>query len=325
MTTRIARGQQLSGQVVVITGAARGLGAELARQLTDRGARVALLGLEPAELERIHQSLPGSATWEVDVTDQQALHVVAARVLAHFGRVDVVVANAGIAAGGSLLNADAASYDRVLEVNLLGSIRTVRAFLPAVVQSRGYVLQIASLAAIVPVPMMGAYCASKSGVEAFAHSLRVEVAARGVKVGVAYLSWTDTDMVRGADATPGLGEFRAQLPWLFGRTYPLVPATARLADGIVRRSAHVYGQGWLRAVPAWRGLVPSVIARTQAGQVPSAEAAQATGGIEATRPVGAGGRADARSQTSGQALTAYARSTDTTNLQKRSVRATDHV
>lgn len=283
--------RDLQGQVVVVTGAARGLGAELARQLADRGARLALLGLEPAVLQSVSDAIPGSGHWVVDVTDGAELSRVAAEVHARFGRVDVVVVNAGIGAGGSLLHGDAESYDRVVEVNLLGSIRTVRAFLPALVASRGYVLQVASLAALLPVPLMGAYCASKSGVEAFAHALRVEVASHGVRVGVAYLSWTDTDMVRGADATPGLGEFRAQLPWVFGRTYPLGPATARLADGIARRSAHVYAQRWLRAVPLVRGILPGVVARTQVGQAARAETALARGGAAATRPVGAGGLA----------------------------------
>lgn len=283
--------RDLAGQVVVVTGAARGLGAELSRQLTARGARVALLGLEAVELQAVSASVTGSAAWEVDVTDSAALTGVAAQVVAHFGRVDVVVVNAGIGAGGSLLHADPASYDRVVEVNLLGSIRTVRAFLPAVVASRGYVLQIASLAAILPVPLMSAYCASKSAVEAFGHALRVELAPHGVRVGVAYLSWTDTDMVRGADATPGLGEFRARLPWVFGRTYPLVPAVARLADGIERRSVHVYAQAWLRALPAVRGILPAVVAASTSRQVATAEAALVAGGAAATRPVGAGGRA----------------------------------
>jgi short-subunit dehydrogenase len=119
-----------------------------------------------------------------------------------------VVANAGVAAGGTLLLADPASYDRVVEVNLLGSIRTVRAFLPALVASRGYVLQVASLAAMVPAPPMSAYCASKSGVEAFAHALRGEVAHHGVEVGIACLSRTHTDMVRGADTRPTGGAQR---------------------------------------------------------------------------------------------------------------------
>lgn len=284
----------LAGSVVVVTGAARGLGAELSRQLSARGARVALLGLERAELDAVSAQCPGSAAWEVDVTDSAHLDDVAAEVVGRFGRVDAVVANAGIGAGGSLLLAEPASYDRVLEVNLLGSIRTVRAFLPNLVASRGYVLQVASVAAIVPVPLMTAYCASKSGVEAFAHALTVEVRHHGVDVGVAYLSWTDTDMVRGADATPGLGEFRGQLPGVFGRTYPLGPATARIVEGMRRRSRHVYAQPWLRALPVVRGLLPWVVERSSGGMAAEAEQALRAAGPAATRAVGAGGSADSQ-------------------------------
>ena len=250
--------RQVDGQVVVITGAARGIGAELARVLTARGARCALLGLEPGELAAVSATLPGSRAYEVDVTDADALRAVAARVLADFGRVDALVANAGIGDGGPLLLSDPTAYDRIIEVNLLGSVRTVRAFLPAVVASRGYVLQVASVAAIVPAPMMSAYCASKSGVEAFAHALRGEVRHHGVDVGVAYLTWTDTDMVRAVDRTPGLGELRAELPWVLGRTYPLGPAVVRLADGLAGRKAHVYGQGWVRAVQLVRSVLPAL-------------------------------------------------------------------
>lgn len=285
------RTPSVAGKVVVITGAARGVGAELARALTARGARVALLGLEPAELARLSAALPGSAAYPVDVTDTDALEVVAAKVVADLGRVDVVVANAGIAAAGPLLLADVRSYERVLEVNLLGSIRTVRAFLPHVVASRGYVLQVASLAAMTPAPVMSAYCASKSGVEAFAHCLRGEVRHHGVEVGVAYLAFTDTDMVRGTDAVRPFAEMRRQMPGPFGRTYPLAPAVERLADGLARRSAHVYAQRWLRAVQPVRGLLPALVARA-AKDLPALEAELRQAGPSATTPVGAGGSAD---------------------------------
>jgi short-subunit dehydrogenase len=171
----------------------------------------------------------------------------------------VVVANAGVATGGPFLDSDPDAFDRVIHVNLLGSVATARAFLPALITSRGYLLQIASLAAITPAPMMAAYCASKSGVEAFAHSLRAEVGHQGVKVGVGYLSWTDTDMVRGADQDEALREMRAKLPWPTNRTYSLEPAVERIAAGIVRRSPHVYAQWWLRGMQPIRGLLPSVI------------------------------------------------------------------
>ncbi len=292
--TPLTRGSLMRGKVIVVTGAARGLGEELARQLTAAGAVVALLGLEPEQLQKVSADLHGSAWWEVDVTDQAALSAVAEEVRTTLGPAYAVVANAGIAAGGPLLLADPESYDRVIEVNLLGSVRTVRAFLPQIVQTGGYVLQVASMAALVPAPMMSAYCASKSGVEAFALSLRGEVKHHGVDVGVAYLSWTDTDMVRGADERAGLGSMRSKLPWLLGRTYPVQPAVARMVEGIANRRARVYAQGWVRGLNWARVAMPSLMAAAPSRDVRAVEAGIRAGGPEATTLVGKGGAADTR-------------------------------
>lgn len=286
------RAGNLAGQVVVVTGAARGIGALVARRLAARSARVALIGLEPGELARVSASCgPHSRWWEVDVTDDPALEGVAGQVRGAFGRIDVVVANAGIAIGGPFLHCDARTFARVIEVNLLGSVATARAFLPALIESKGYLLQVASLAALTPAPMMAAYCASKSGVEAFAHAVRGEVAHHGVRVGVAYLSWTDTDMVRGADENPVLRDMRARLPGRAGRTYPLAPAVDALVHGIARRAPRVYGQRWLRPVQIVRGVVPMVAARFSARTMPEIESRWLASGAR-TGPVGAGGAAD---------------------------------
>ncbi|MFC7220424.1 SDR family oxidoreductase [Streptomyces polyrhachis] len=252
---------RLDGKVVVITGAARGVGALLARKLSARGAKLALIGLEPEELKAVAASLGTDADhWHADVTDHEAMARVAASVVERFGRVDVVVANAGVAMGGLFEHSDSRSFDRVIEVNLLGSVATARAFVPALIASRGYLLQIASLAAITPAPLMAAYCASKSGVEAFAHCLRAELGIKGVKVGVGYLSWTDTDMVRGADEDDLMRDMRKAMPWPTSKTYPLDPAVDRIVTGIERRAPHVYGQWWLRGMQAVRGTLPTVIA-----------------------------------------------------------------
>ncbi|MEO3750429.1 SDR family oxidoreductase [Streptomyces sp. B6B3] len=265
---RTARRSGLSGKVAVVTGAARGLGEGLARELSARGVRVALVGLEPERLARLAAELPGEAEhWSADVTDAPAMAEVAAAVSARFGRVHVVVANAGVAMSGLFDGSDEAQWRRVVEVNLLGSVTTCRAFLPALKDSRGYYLQIASLAAIAPAPLMSAYCASKSGVEAFAHCLRPELAMHGVDVGVAYLSWTDTDMVRGTEEEPGSAETRRRLPGPLGRVHPVAPVVARLADGIERRSAHVYAPAWLRATQGLRGALPPFIAAFAGRQV----------------------------------------------------------
>ncbi|MEU5811156.1 MULTISPECIES: SDR family oxidoreductase [unclassified Streptomyces] len=253
--------RSLEGQVAVVTGAARGVGELLARKLSARGARIALVGLEPQALKEVSERLhTDSDHWHADVTDHEAMARVAQEVKQRFGKVDIVVANAGVAAGGPFADSDPEAWRRVIEVNLIGSAVTGRAFLPVLTESRGYFLQIASLAAITPAPMMTAYCASKSGVEAFAHCLRAEVAHKGVKVGVGYLSWTDTDMVRGADENDVMRELRQRLPWPANRTYPLGPAVDRIVAGIERRSAHVYAQGWLRAMQGVRGWLPGLVA-----------------------------------------------------------------
>jgi NAD(P)-dependent dehydrogenase (short-subunit alcohol dehydrogenase family) len=108
-------------------------------------------------------------------------------------------------------------------------------------------------------------------VEAFAHALRAEVAHHGVRVGVAYLSWTDTDMVRGADENAVLREIRAGLPFPVGRTYPAAPAVDALIHGISKRAPRVYGQRWLQPLQLVRGAVPPVVARFAGHTMPEIE------------------------------------------------------
>jgi NAD(P)-dependent dehydrogenase (short-subunit alcohol dehydrogenase family) len=292
----VRRTRDLTGQVVVVTGAARGIGASVARRLASRGARVALLGLEPGGLASVSASCgPASRWWEADVTDERALADAATAVRDAYGRIDVVVANAGIAVGGPFIHSDPCTFARVIEVNLLGSVATARTFLPALIESQGYLLQVASLAALTPAPMMAAYCASKSGIEAFAKALDAEVAHHGVRVGVAYLSWTDTDMVRGADENAALREMRSGLPFPAGRTYPLGLAADALVRGIARRAPRVYGQRWLPPVQLVRGVVPALVARSAARAMPETESRWLAAGA-GTRLLGAGGAADARAR-----------------------------
>ena len=226
------------------------------------------------------------------MTDHDQMRAVAAEVSAHFGRVDVVVANAGIGLGGLFAGSDPAAFDRVIGVNLLGSAATARAFLPALAASRGYYLQVASLAAMVPAPLMTAYCASKAGVESFAHALRAEVAHQGVGVGIAYLSWTDTDLVRAADQDELMARFRARLPWPASATGPLDPAVDRIAAGILRRAARIYAPPWVRAVQ-WlpRGAVPATVTRRGAREVARLAAELMATAAGRRLPLGPGGAA----------------------------------
>ena len=111
-----------------------------------------------------------------------------------------MVANAGIASYGSVLQVDPEAFKRVLDVNLLGVFHTVRATLPALIDRRGYVLIVSSLAAFAAAPGMAPYDMSKAGNEHLANALRLEVGHLGVSVGSAHMSWIDTALVRDTKA-----------------------------------------------------------------------------------------------------------------------------
>ena len=288
------------GKTVLITGAARGLGAETARRVAARGANVALAGLEPEELQRVAAQCGTNAAWfECDVTDVDALEAAVAGTVERFGGIDVVMANAGIAAGGMVRSTDPAAFERTIEINLLGVWRTVRAALPHVVEREGYVLVIASLAAAVHGPGMAAYSASKAGAEAFADSLRVEVKHLGVDVGVGYFSFIDTDMVRGGDSHPALGQFREEAGWPFNRTYPLSSAGQAIADGIENRRRWVVVPAWGRALLVLRTALSPLLDRGARDIAAEADAAfmrdvEERGMEAASSPVGPGGAAARR-------------------------------
>lgn len=299
--------RSISGQVVFVTGAARGIGAAAAKQLAVRGAKVALVGLEPDELAKVAADCGPDAVWfEADVCDTDAIEAAVQGTVARFGGIDVVIANAGIATGGSVRTIDPAAWERVVEVNLLGSWRTVRAALPHVIERRGYVLQVASVAAIAHAPFMSAYSASKAGVEAFADSLRTEVAYLGVDVGVAYFSWIDTDMVRGADERRGLVGMRQRIsgPGPINKTYPLSDVTDAVVKGIERRARHVTVPNWVRAMIALRGPLATLLDKRGRREVPAMEqqmlaVIEREGAAAASAPVGAGGAADSAARGAG--------------------------
>lgn len=289
----------LNGKSVLITGAARGIGEGTARALAARGARVALVGLEPERLERIAGELGGEASWhECDVTDRASVDAAVAATVERYGGLDCAIANAGIAIPGFARSMDPDAFERVIEVNLLGVWRTLHAALPHVLESRGYLLGIASEAALAPFPGAASYGTAKAGVEQLCNSLRLELRHLGVDVGVAYFHFIDTDMVRGTDASPVSGPMRSKARGVFKKTYPLSDAVQAIVEGVGARAPRVMAPGWLRWMILFRGMIPRLAESQILATVPEAdrvafEEAQRVGASAASQAVGAGGQADA--------------------------------
>ncbi|MQA10877.1 MAG: SDR family NAD(P)-dependent oxidoreductase [Pseudonocardiaceae bacterium] len=290
------RPQSIAGKVVLITGAARGIGAELAKRLAGDGASVALVGLERDEMEKVALECgPRARVWEADVTSWTELEEATSAAVQHFGRLDVVVANAGIAGVGFVRSIDPAAFERTVEVDLLGVWRTVRVALPHIIESRGYVLTISSLAAIVHASAMAPYAAAKAGVEAFSNSLRTEVRHCGVGVGVAHPSWIRTDMVTGADEHPVFGRLRGSMPGPLGKTTPVSELVDDLVRGIAVRARTIHTPGVVGVLKLFRTLLPPIIELCSRPVVPAADKAALEDitkrGAEASRPLGPGGKA----------------------------------
>jgi NAD(P)-dependent dehydrogenase (short-subunit alcohol dehydrogenase family) len=245
----------------VVTGAARGIGLETARRLASTH-RVALLDLDAEGIERAAEGL-GDAVWApCDITDADAVAAAIEQVVSECGGIDVCISNAGIATAGALRQLDPDVVDAQINVNLIGNWRVIHASLPHVIARRGYVLGVASLAAIVPPLGLGAYGASKSGLEQLLNVLRIEVAHLGVDVGVAYFSWIDTDMVRGAEVQhPGFAAMRKGLRGPAGKTLPVADAAEAIVRGVERRSRRVVAPGFVGALYRLRGLIPELVDR----------------------------------------------------------------
>lgn len=271
----------LTGRRVLITGAARGIGAALAERLHDRGARVALAGLEPELLADVAGRLD-APWWSCDVTDRDQVESTVQGAVDALGGLDVVVANAGIAAQLPLVGGDPAIFERIMDVNVLGAYNTLRAAGPHISHDQGYAVAVSSLGAAVHMPLMGAYSASKAAVEALGNTLRAEIAPSGARVGVAYFAELDTEMTSRGFGTEAAKRFLA------GRTItrvtPLSVGLDALERGIARRSRFICAPAWAGAVLPIRMLAQPVMDLAFRGKVAGALEVARAESVELTTP-----------------------------------------
>ena len=247
--------QDMAGKKLVVTGAARGIGAVVARLAVARGARVGLIGLEPERLKALADELGPGATWcEADVRDGGSVRFAIDQSADAMGGIDLVVANAGVVAYGTVRHADDAAFERVIDVNLNGTFRTLKYATPHLERSNGHAMVIASALSFLALPSMASYAASKAGVEMLTLAYRQEVAHLGVTVGLVHPSWIETDLVKGAEQDiPSFVALRKELPYPGNVTTSVDQAAGAIVDGLVSRRARVYvpravgAAGWTKA------------------------------------------------------------------------------
>jgi NAD(P)-dependent dehydrogenase (short-subunit alcohol dehydrogenase family) len=254
--------------------------------------RLGLIDVNEAPLEAVAAEIPGAQTAVADVRDAEGLTAAIDDLAGRLGGIDVAVANAGIATGGPLRLVAPETVEETIDVNLLGVWRTARAAMPHVLSRRGHLLLIASAAAVLPSAGLGAYSASKAGVEALGRSMRVELKPHGVTVGIGYYLFLATPMVEAGDRSPVFGSAKAKLPSPIARTWPLGPAVARTVTSIEKRSRAIAHPPFLRGLMAIRGLLDNPLTDRQMvrGVLPMEEAfaaeAERIGAAATARAVG---------------------------------------
>jgi NAD(P)-dependent dehydrogenase (short-subunit alcohol dehydrogenase family) len=238
----------VNGKVALITGGANGVGAEVARRLHGKGAKLVLTDLDEGKLKDVSSALGEDRVLTVvaDVRDLAAMQAAVDKGVERFGGIDIVMANAGIATMGSVLQVDPAAFKTLVDVNILGVFHTVRAALPSVIDRRGYVLIVSSAAAYAAAAGMAPYDASKAAVEHFANALRLEVAHRGVDVGSAHMLWIDTPLVREGKAdSAAFREMLSKLPGPLAKTTSVEKCGEIFLDGIEARKRQINCPSWV--------------------------------------------------------------------------------
>src|SRR4051812_15239905 len=260
------RAYDVAGKVALITGGAQGIGLALARTLHARGAAVVLLDRDGAAAAQAAEGL-GGRSLEADVRDRGAMAAAVAEVGERWGGPEVVVANAGIGPPAATLRTiDPDDFDRVLAINLTGVFNTVRPAIEPVIDRRGHIVVVSSVAAFSPGAGGSPYMISKAAVEQLGRALRIELSAHRASAGVAYFGVVSTAMTRThIDEDPIVRHAERRLPPPLRRRITPEQAGTVIADGIARRAARTIAPTAWAPYSLGRGAVNVVLDRLIAG------------------------------------------------------------
>ena len=265
-------------RVVIVTGGASGIGRALCAELVRGGDTVVVADINGEGATEAAALMSGSGSaraTSLDVTDAAAVQALVDDTVAEFGRLDIMVNNAGIGMGGWVEELTVEHWNRVIDVNVRGVVNGVQAAYPVMVrQGDGHLVNTASLAGLVPAPALTPYAMTKHAVVGLSTSLRAEAASLGVRVTAVCPGFTDTAVLDTVDfdglpPTSLGGRAREMASSLPGGLYSPEALARDIVDGIARNRRLIIAPRTARIAVLANRLVPSTVERRMRDQVTS--------------------------------------------------------
>jgi NADP-dependent 3-hydroxy acid dehydrogenase YdfG len=250
-------GDAFDDKVVVVTGAASGIGAALCRRLADRGAKVIGADRDAAGLDAAFGDDAAIEAATLDVCDAAAFATLVADVVERYGRLDLLFNNAGIGLGGEIRDLQVTDWDPLFDVNVRGVVNGIAAAYPVMLgQGDGHIVNTASVAGLVPLPGEAPYVASKYAVVGLSHVLRSEGRALGVRCTVACPGKVETPIY---DTSPVLGVDRDRVLALWPKGVTPERCADVILSGVARNRATVVVSAAAKALVFVHALSPVVV------------------------------------------------------------------
>jgi NAD(P)-dependent dehydrogenase (short-subunit alcohol dehydrogenase family) len=264
---------RFDGQVAVVTGAASGIGRALSAALARRGAVVVLADIDEAGVKAAADEIGAGAAGRVsgralDVADADAFRELVGAVVADHGHIDLLFNNAGVGIWGDVADLTLAHWNRVIDINLRGVVHGVAAAYPVMIaQGRGHIVNTASLAGLIPGPMLVPYSMTKHAVVGLSTGLRAEAAAHGVRVSVVCPGLIDTPILDKGNPpdlpnVPNPVDGRSMLSESMGRPYPPASLAEDVLAGVARNRAFIVSPRHARVAWAVYRASPELFARS---------------------------------------------------------------
>ncbi|PAV56343.1 hypothetical protein WR25_21327 [Diploscapter pachys] len=244
--------KDVTGQAIVITGAASGLGKSMALQLAKKGAKIAVIDIDSAGLnsivDKIRDSGGEASGWKGDISKEDEIHRISAEIIEKYGRIDIIICNAAVLSFASFMDLQINRLKQAFDVNVIGTVNTIRAFLPEMQKQRkGQIVCVSSITAFAGEAFGLAYCPTKAAVRSAMECLQMELKDNGfddIKCTNIYPYFARTPLVLNAGMRPTSTWF----PFM-----SVDSCASRMVDAILKEKVHAFVPSYITLIPMFKG------------------------------------------------------------------------